>query len=146
MHKLIQLREAGAGAGDIGAILAPDVVFHSPILSRSVTGREAVARAMVGAIAVRAGHYVTEMSDGKLTLLVWRGTVDGLPLDSFEMLLHDDAGLVVERSVAMRPFASLLAFRHAFHERMKDVLDPAYFELPSTSGPAGLSSACRGND
>lgn len=148
MHKLIQLREAGAGADDIGAILAPDVVFHSPILSRSVIGREAVARAMVGAIAVREGHYVTEMSDGKVTLLVWRGTVDGLPLDSFEMLLHDDAGLVVERSVAMRPFASLLAFRQAFHERMKDVLDPAYFALPSTFAPthAGPSKASRGND
>ena len=148
MHKLIQLREAGAGAEEIGAILAPDVVFHSPILSRSVIGRDAVASAMVGAIAVREGHYVTEMSDGKVTLLVWRGTVDGLPLDSFEMLLHDDAGLVVERSVAMRPFASLLAFRQAFHERMKDVLDPAYFALPSTSmsASAGPSNASRGKD
>jgi hypothetical protein len=148
MHKLIQLREAGAGADDIGAMLAPDVVFHSPVLSRSVIGREAVARAMVGAIAVREGHYVTEMSDGKVTLLVWRGTVDGLPLDSFEMLLHDDAGLVVERSVAMRPFASLLAFRQAFHERMKDVLDPIYFALPSTSAPASAapSNATGGNE
>ena len=148
MHKLIQLREAGAGAEEIGAILAPDVVLHSPILSRSVIGRDAAAHAMVGAIALREGHYVTEMSDGKVTLLVWRGTVDGLPLDSFEMLLHDDAGLVVERSVAMRPFASLLVFRQAFHERMKDVLDATYFALPSTSAlaPAGPSNASRGND
>lgn len=132
MHKLIQLREAGASAEEIGAILAPQVVFKSPILSRSVIGRDAVARTMVGAIAVREGSYVSEMSDGGVTLLVWRGTVDGLPLDSFEMLLHDDDGLVIERSVAMRPLASVLAFRQAFYERMKDVLDPSYFALPSS--------------
>lgn len=112
-------------------MLAPEVVFKSPILSRSVVGRDAVARIMVGAIAVREGRYVREMSEDNVTLLVWRGTVDGQPLDSFEMLLHDDEGLVIERSVAMRPFASVLAFREAFHNRMKDVLDPSYFALPS---------------
>ncbi len=131
MHKLIQLREAGASAAEIGAILAPEVVFKSPILSRSVIGRDAVARTMVSAIAVREGSYISEISEGNVTLLVWRGTVDGQPLDSFEMLLHDDAGLVIERSVAMRPFASVLTFRQAFYERMKDVLDPSYFALPS---------------
>jgi hypothetical protein len=136
MHKLIQLREAGASAQEIGAILAPEVVFKSPILSRSVIGRDAVARTMVGAIAVREGQYVSEMSDGKVTLLVWRGTVGGEPLDSFEMLLHDDQGLVVERSVAMRPFAALLAFRQAFYLRMKDVLDPSYFALPTEAALA----------
>lgn len=136
MHKLIQLREAGASAEEIGAILAPEVVFKSPILSRSVIGRDAVARTMVGAIAVREGSYVSEMSEGNVTLLVWRGMVDGQPLDSFEMLLHDKAGLVIERSVAMRPFSSVVAFRQAFYERMKDVLDPSYFALPSASALA----------
>lgn len=131
MHKLIQLREAGASAEQIGAILAPDVIFHSPILSRSVVGRDAVARTMVVAIAVRDGQYLTEMSDGPITLLMWRGSVDGEPLDSFEMLRHDDAGLIVERSVAMRPFGSVVAFRNAFYRRMKDVLDPSYFALPA---------------
>lgn len=131
MHKLIQLREAGADATQIGAILAADVVFHSPILSRSVVGREAVARTMVAAIAVREGHYLSEMTDGPITLLMWRGFVDGEPLDSFEMLRHDAAGLVVERSVAMRPFASVLRFRNAFYQRMKTVLDPSYFALPA---------------
>lgn len=136
MHPLIQLREAGASAEEIGAILAPEVVFKSPVLSRNIIGRDAVARAMVGAIAVRDGSYIAEMSEGDVTLLVWRGTVDGQPLDSFEMLLHDDDGLVIERSVAMRPFASVLAFRQAFYERMKDVLDPGYFALPSAPAPA----------
>lgn len=136
MHPLIQLREAGASAEEIGAILAPEVVFKSPVLSRNIIGRDAVARAMVGAIAVRDGSYIAEMSEGDVTLLVWRGTVDGQPLDSFEMLLHDDDGLVIERSVAMRSFASVLAFRQAFYERMKDVLDPGYFALPLAQAPA----------
>lgn len=129
MHKLIALREAGAGVGEIAALLAEHVVFKSPVLSRSIVGRAAVAEAMVAAIAVRDGAYVAEMSDGATTLLVWRGTVDGMPLDSFEMLLHDAQGLVVERSVAMRPFASALRFRNAFFRRMGARLGPAYFAL-----------------
>jgi hypothetical protein len=129
MHKLIALREAGAGAEEIAALLAPGVVFKSPVLSRSIEGRALVAQAMVSAIAVREGSYIAEMADGPVTLLVWRGQVDGLPLDSFEMLVHDEAGLIVDRSVAMRPFASALRFRNAFYERMKDRLGPEYFAL-----------------
>jgi hypothetical protein len=119
MHKLIALREAGAGADAIAALLAPGVVFNSPVLSRPVA-----------AVAVRDGAYVAEMADGPVTLLVWRGQVDGLPLESFEMLVHDAAGLVVERTVAMRPFASALRFRNAFYARMKDRLGADYFALP----------------
>jgi hypothetical protein len=55
--------------------------------------------------------------------------VDGLPLDSFEMLVHNDQGLIVERSVAMRPFTSAVRFRNAFYERMKDRLSADYFTL-----------------
>ena len=129
MHKLIALREAGAGVADIAALLAEQVEFNSPVLSRGIVGRAAVAQAMVAAVAVRQGAYVAEMSDGPITLLVWRGTVDGLPLDSFEMLRHDEHGLIVERSVAMRPFASALRFRNAFFRRMGDQLGPEYFAL-----------------
>jgi hypothetical protein len=130
VHKLIALRETEAGPERIAELLAPDVVFKSPVLSRSLEGREVVAQAMVSAIAVREGAYIAEMEDGPVTLLVWRGQVDGLPLDSFEMLVHDAAGLIVERTVAMRPFASALRFRNAFYERMKDRLGPDYFVLP----------------
>ena len=129
MHKLIALREAGAGVAEIAALLAENVVFKSPILARSVVGREQVAQTMVAAISVREGGYVAEMSDGPTTVLVWRGTVDGHPLDSFEMLLHDAHGLVVERSVAMRPSASAVRFRNAFFRRMGARLGPEYFAL-----------------
>jgi len=129
MHKLIQLREAGAGFDEIAAILAPDVVFKSPVFSRNVEGREQVAKSMLAAASARNGRYVSEMSDGNRTLLVWSGTVDGKPLDSFEMLLHDDAGLIVERTVAMRPFSSVVHFRNAMYRAMKDTLGPSYFKL-----------------
>lgn len=138
MHELIALREAGAGPDRIAALLAPGVVFKSPVLSRHIEGRERVAQAMVAAIAVRDGAYVAEMADGPVTLLVWRGHVDGLPLESFEMLVHDAAGLIVERTVAMRPFASALRFRNAFYERMKDHLGAEYFALPEQ--PPGASA------
>ena len=90
MHKLIQLREAGAGFDEIAAILAPDVVFKSPVFSRNVEGREQVAKSMLAAASARNGRYVSEMSDGNRTLLVWSGTVDGKPLDSFKKTVNND--------------------------------------------------------
>src|SRR5262249_842555 len=44
MHPFRRLREAGAAsAADYGALLAEDVVFHSPIFVQAVIGRDKVA-------------------------------------------------------------------------------------------------------
>lgn len=133
VHPLRKVREAGGGTAEFAALLAPDVVFNSPIHSQPAKGRDLVTQIMVAAVAVREGHYVGEFVQGDITVLLWRGMIQGHDIESMETLRCDSKGLIVERTVAMRPFPAVLLFRQAFYDRMKDELDPAYFSLPQDS-------------
>jgi hypothetical protein len=47
MHAIRKLRESGHGTAEqFAALLADDVVMHSPLLIRAIIGREAVAKTM----------------------------------------------------------------------------------------------------
>ena len=58
------------------------------------------------------GQYVFEARiDERTTLLRWQGTVEGHEIESLELLTDDENGLLVERTVAYRPFPALKIFR-----------------------------------
>jgi hypothetical protein len=46
------------------------------------------------------------------TLLRWQGTVEGHKLESLELLTDDENGLLLERTVAYRPFPALKILRN----------------------------------
>jgi len=48
----------------------------------------------------------------KTTLLRWQGTVEGHKLESLELLTDDENGLLLERTVAYRPFPALKILRN----------------------------------
>ena len=60
MHPLRKLREAGKPtAAQISELLAEDVVFHSPMLVRSVQGREICAAIFAQSSATRGSCKYT---------------------------------------------------------------------------------------
>jgi hypothetical protein len=75
MHAIRKLRESGhATAADYEAILAANVVFHSPVLIRAVEGRAAVAKIFAASTTLREGAYTGEWKlDDRRTLLRWSG-------------------------------------------------------------------------
>jgi hypothetical protein len=115
MHPLRKLREAGAPSFDeVAALLADDVVFNSPVLIRPLEGRDAVAHAIVNSSRSRdaAGEYILEQRlDHRTTFLRWIGAIDGHKLESLELLIDDEAGKLVERTIAYRPFPAVKLFR-----------------------------------
>jgi hypothetical protein len=68
MHAIRKLRESGhATAADYETILAANVVFHSPVLIRTVEGRTAVAKIFAASTTLREGAYTGEWKlDGTL--------------------------------------------------------------------------------
>ncbi|QUN32576.1 hypothetical protein KB879_33730 (plasmid) [Cupriavidus sp. KK10] len=126
MHPLRQLRESSAPTYEaIAAILAEDVVFNSPLLVRPIVGRDAVARTLVQSSTTRGspGEYVLECKiDANTTLLRWKGTIDGHPLESLELLVDDANGLLVERTIAFRPYPALRIFRDRMKASLGDSL------------------------
>lgn len=115
MHPFRRLREAGPPTPQqVAAILAENVVMHSPVLIKPIVGREAVAITISNSSHSRDNpdRYVFERQiDGRTTLLRWQGTVDGHNIESLELLTDDESGLLVERTVAYRPFPALKIFR-----------------------------------
>ena len=115
MHPFRKLREAGPPTPEqAAAILAENVVMHSPVLVKPIIGRELVAITISNSSHSRdnPGQYIFEAKvDNRTTLLRWQGAVEGHKIESLELLTDDENGLLVERTVAYRPFPALKIFR-----------------------------------
>jgi len=89
MHAIRKLRESGhATIADYEKLLAPNVVFHSPVLIRTIEGRAVVATIFATSTTLREGAYTGEWKlDDRRTLLRWKGKIQGHELESFDIIL-----------------------------------------------------------
>jgi hypothetical protein len=137
MHSIRKLRELGHGTAEqFAALLADDVVMHSPLLIRAIIGREAVAKTMAASSQNRdnPGAYVLERKlDASTTFLRWQGTIDGHEFESLELLTDGADGKLKERTVAYRPFPALKIFREKQRAATSDVLPPDMWDYPADS-------------
>ena len=126
MHALRALRESGMHSPkDIRAILAENIVFNSPVLTRPLVGADVVSAVLAASALARGigGKYVSEYRvDAETTVLRWRGAVQGHVLESIEILVDDPTGLLVERTIAYRPLPAVEIFRDLLYPLIKDVV------------------------
>lgn len=126
MHALRALRESGVHSPhDIRAILAENIVFNSPVLTRPLVGAEIVSAVLAASALARGigGQYVSEYRiDAVTTVLRWQGSVQGHLLESIEILVDDAAGLLVERTIAYRPLPAVEMFRDLLYPLIKDLV------------------------
>ena len=135
MHPLRKLREAGGATPDqVRELLAENVVFNSPILARSIEGRDTIAAIFAQSSSTRgSGAYTTEYKlDERTTFLRWEGTMAGRKLESLEIIVDDEQGLIVERTIALRPFPAVKLFRDAMYASLRDRLPPDVWDYPET--------------
>ena len=134
MHPLRKLREAGSATpAQVSELLADEVVFNSPILARSINGRETVAAIFAQSSSTRgSGAYTAEYKiDERTTFLRWEGTMDGHKIESLEVIVDNEKGLIVDRTIALRPFPAVKLFRDAMYASLKDKLPPDVWEYPT---------------
>lgn len=111
---------AAVESGDFEAIpdlLAPDVVFLSPVAFKPYEGRKLVAAILRGAGRVFADlRYVREIAsaDGRDHALMFEARVGDRDVHGCDFLRLDDAGLIAEFCVMVRP----LSAAHALAEAM----------------------------
>src|SRR5215470_11008190 len=116
MHPLRKLRESGKPTpAQVRELLAENIVFNSPILVRPIEGREVCAAIFAQSSATRgSGTYTAGVKlDERTTFLRWVGTI-----------VDDEQGLIVERTIALRPYPALKLFRDAMYASLKDKLPP----------------------
>ena len=135
MHPLRQLREAGHSTpAQVGALLAENVVFNSPILVRPIEGREVVAAIFAQSSSTRgSGTYTAEFKlDEHTTFLRWVGTMDGHKIESLEVIVDNEQGLIKERTVSLRPYPAVKLFRDSMYAALKDKLPADVWDYSTT--------------
>ena len=124
-----------ATAERVSALLADRVVFNSPILVRSVEGRDVCAAIFAQSSTTRgSGAYTAEFKlDERTTFLRWVGTMAGHKIESLEIIVDNEQGLIVERTIALRPYPAVKLFRDAMYASLKDKLPPDVWDYPTSS-------------
>ena len=112
---------AGIEAKDMDsvvALLADDVVFHSPVVFAEYRGRDAVAPILYGVATVLEDfRYTAEYSSDDGHVLAFSARVGDRALDGVD-ILRVIAGEIVEFTVMVRPYSAATALR----ERMAALL------------------------
>src|SRR5262249_39093236 len=130
MHAIRKLRESGhATIADYEKLLAPNVVFHSPVLIRTIEGRAVVAKIFATSTTLREGAYTGEWKlDDRRTLLRWKGKIQGHELESFDIIEENDEGLIVDRTIAFRPMPAAKLFRDAMRAAIGSAIPDDFWE------------------
>jgi ketosteroid isomerase-like protein len=112
---------AGVESGDMVsavALLAEDVVFHSPIVFADYRGRDAVAPILYGVASVFEDfRYIAEYASEDGHVLAFSARVGDRALDGVDILRIAD-GAIAEFTVMVRPYSAATALR----ERMAALL------------------------
>ena len=123
-----------SAAGEIKCILYANYGnLVSPILVRPIERREGIAAIFAQSSSTRgSGTYTAEFKlDERTTFLRWLGTMDGHKFESLEIIVDNEHGLIVERTIALRPYPALKLFRDAMYAALKDKLPPDVWDYPT---------------
>lgn len=123
---------AAAAAGDVDAmlaLLAPDVVFRSPVVFKPYVGREAVRPILEAVVQVFEDfRYVREIGTPDATdqALVFNANIGGRQVEGCDFLHLDGTGSITELTVMIRPLSAVVALAEAMNARLAPpAADPA---------------------
>jgi ketosteroid isomerase-like protein len=113
---------AAVEAGDIdaaSATLSEDVVFFSPVAFTPFRGRAVVAEVLANVFAVFEDfRYVDELEGEGTHALVFEANVEGKAVQGLDHLRFDEAGLVREFTVMVRPLSGVIALAEQMAPRV----------------------------
>jgi hypothetical protein len=103
----------------VGELLAPEIVFHSPVTFHPFIGRDTVRR-LIGEVAqvFEDFRYTDEAASGDLHALIFRAAVGDREIEGLDLLRIDSDGLIADFTVMLRPLSALVPFAQAMAERV----------------------------
>jgi len=116
-HRLVRTNDASG----VAALLADDAVFYSPVVHSPQAGRKLVARYLEAAFHVffnPSFRYVREIVGASDAVLEFRTEIDGVEVNGVDLVKWNDAGLIVEFKVMVRPLKAI----NLIHQRMAAML------------------------
>ena len=94
----------------LGAMVADDAVFHSPVVHTPQVGKVKVMAYLGAAAQVLGGDgfaYVRELVDGNHVLLEFTNELNGIHVNGIDLIEFDDAGKITDFKVMVRPMKAM---------------------------------------
>lgn len=113
---------AGELPEGLDGLLADDVVFYSPIVYTPQRGKDITTMYLQAAAQTLPGdgafRYTKQVLAGDVAVLEFETTVGGKYVNGVDIIRCDDAGLIVEFRVMLRPLQAI----NLVHEQMGAML------------------------
>jgi len=116
-HNIVQSGDCAA----LADILADDCVFLSPVVHTPQAGRELTQLYLTGAMQVfnDSFHYLKEVVQSPHAVLEFQCEVDGVVINGVDMITVNEAGLISEFKVMIRPLRAI----EMMHAKMRATLE-----------------------
>jgi hypothetical protein len=100
------------------ALLAPDVVFHSPVSFKPYRGRDQVGWILATVSTIFEDFtYVDESSNGPHSMLRFRTRIGDRQAEGVDLIETDPSGAVIALTVMIRPLSALQALGTAMSQK-----------------------------
>ena len=130
--------DAEVGQRPGGALrLAPNVAFHSPILTKTVYGQEnveAIQKLIDGIQGVRT--YIARFTATDRLVEYWNCAIDGHVQQGIDVFKLDDSGRVTDQTVWLRPWPVVTLLRDRAMAAKLPLLTGDYWLLPAPANPS----------
>ena len=116
-HELVKSRNAKG----LSALLADNVVFHSPVVHTPQVGKPITVQYLSAAFHVffnDSFRYVREIVGARDAVLEFQVEIDGIAVNGVDMLKWNEEGEIVEFKVLIRPLKAI----NLIHQKMAAML------------------------
>jgi len=116
-HRLVAAKDAAG----LDAILADDVVFHSPIVHTPQAGKPITTLYLTAALHVLNNdsfRYVREVVSGNQAVLEFMTEIEGITVNGVDMITWGGDGRITDFKVMVRPLKAI----HLIHRMMGEML------------------------
>ncbi|MBI5550356.1 MAG: nuclear transport factor 2 family protein [Desulfobacterales bacterium] len=119
-HRLVETKdEAG-----LDAILADEVVFHSPVVHTPQAGKPITALYLTAAMHVLNNdsfHYVREVVSGNHAVLEFLTVIDGISINGVDMITWGADGRITDFKVMVRPLKAINLIHRMMGEMLQSI-------------------------
>jgi len=119
-HQIVKTRNVAG----LNALLADNVVFHSPVVHTPQVGKAITRIYLTAALAVlinESFRYVREIVSDHHAALEFVVEIDGISVNGVDMIAWDEEGKIVDFKVMLRPLKAI----NLIHQKMGAMLQAA---------------------
>ena len=119
-HRMVRANDPSG----LGALLAEDAVFHSPVVHSPQRGRQLARGYLTAAFHVffnPSFRYVREIVGASDAMLEFETEIDGVLVNGVDIIRWDESGRIVDFKVMIRPLKAI----NLIHQRMAAMLQSA---------------------